>query len=225
MLEAYKSRVFEEIFAVYNRQLLKRRFHSFHVSGLDFLLNKPLNLPLIIYCNHSSWWDGLLAFQLSRNANLNSFVMMEEKHLKRLFLFRRLGAFSVVREKPKQALQSINYAARLLLDNPKRTLWIFPQGEILPNDLRPISFFGGLSKIIEKVKNCSVASLSMRYEFLGEYKPQIFVRIEKPENISIAAKPEIKQMTADFAEKLTKNLDQLKTDVINQNFEGYINIL
>src|SRR5215203_6294103 len=100
MLEANKSVIFERLFALYNRNLLKRRFYSLQVSGLDFLFNKNSNVPLIIYCNHSSWWDGLVAFQLSFETCLDSFVMMEEKHLRKLFLFRLLGAFSVVQEKP-----------------------------------------------------------------------------------------------------------------------------
>jgi len=224
MLEANKSKFFEKIFSVYNGNLLKRRFYSIQVSGLDFLLTKNINIPLIIYCNHSSWWDGLVAFQISQKTNLDSFVMMEEKQLKNLFLFRRLGAFSVIREKPREAIKSINYAAKLLIENSARTLWIFPQGEILPNDLRPIKFFNGLSKIIEKVGTCLVTSLSIRYEFLGEFKPQIFVKIEEPNLISIETGFNVKQLTEELTESLTGNLDLLKHDIINQNLAGYTSI-
>lgn len=224
MLEANKSVLFEKIFAVYNRNLLKRRFHSFQITGLDFLLNKNVRIPLIIYCNHSSWWDGLVAFQISYENGLDSFMMMEEKQLKKLSLFRRLGAFSVVREKPRNAYRSIIYAAKLLGENPQRTLWIFPQGEILPNDLRPLKFYKGLGKIIEKVEKCQVTSLSIRYEFLGEFKPQIFVKIEEPEMISVGKDFNSKQLTEQFAKRLTENLEHLKTDISEQNFAAYKSI-
>ena len=225
MLEANKSTVFERLFAIYNRNLLLRRFHSIRVSGLDFLLNKNSNRPLIIYCNHSSWWDGLVAFQISRQTRLQSFVMMEEIHLRKLFLFRLLGAFSVVREKPRQALKSVNYAAKILMNNPKNTLWIFPQGEILPNDTRPLKFYNGLAKIIEKVGNCSTVSLSMRYEFLGEFKPQIFIKILEPEDFSGSEDFETKKLTAKLEERLIENLDGLKTDVTSQSLKGYEKLL
>ena len=225
MLEANKSTVFERLFAIYNRNLLLRRFHSIRVSGLDFLLNKSSNRPLIIYCNHSSWWDGLVAFQISRQTRLQSFVMMEEIHLRKLFLFRLLGAFSVVREKPRQALKSVNYAAKILMNNPKNTLWIFPQGEILPNDTRPLKFYNGLAKIIEKVGNCSTVSLSMRYEFLGEFKPQIFIKILEPEDFSGSEDFETKKLTAKLEERLIENLDGLKTDVTSQSLKGYEKLL
>ena len=221
MLEANKSAAFERLFAIYNRNLLKRRFHSFQISGLDFLFNKNSNSPLIIYCNHSSWWDGLIAFQISYQIGLNSFVMMEEKQLRKLFMFRLLGAFSVVREKPREALESINYAARVLRNDPKNTLWIFPQGEILPNDLRPLKFYNGLAKIIEKVGKCSITSLSMRYEFLKEFKPEIFVRIEKLETIAVNDSFNVKNLTRKLSNRLTDNLNILKGDVVDQNFAGY----
>ncbi|HVE60089.1 MAG TPA: lysophospholipid acyltransferase family protein [Pyrinomonadaceae bacterium] len=221
MLEANKSKLFEKIFSVYNRNLLKRRFYSFQVSGLDFLLNKNINTPLIIYCNHSSWWDGLIAFQISHETALDSFVMMEEKHLKKFFLFRKLGAFSIIRENPREALKSVDYAAKLLTGKLNRTLWIFPQGEILPNDLRPIRFYNGLAKIIKKAGFSEVTSLSIRYEFLGGFKPQIFVKIEKPELISVNADFNVKQLTLNLTENLTDNLNTLKSDIINHNLADY----
>ncbi len=225
MLEANKNWLFENIFAVYNQNLLKRRFNSLWVSGLDFLINKNTNLPLIIYCNHSSWWDGLVAFQISRKTNLNSFLIMEEKQLEKYFLFRRLGVFSVNREIPREALKSLNYAAKLLQTNPNRTLWIFPQGEIINNNSRPISFFNGLSKIIEKLGQCLIASLAIRYEFLGEYKPDIFVKINKPALISINKNFDSKKMTDDFAGEMELLLDELSKDILYQNTTTYFPII
>jgi 1-acyl-sn-glycerol-3-phosphate acyltransferase len=221
MLEANKSALFERIFAFYNSNLLKRRFHSFQVSGLDYLFNKSSQVPMLIYSNHSSWWDGLVAFQLSYQTRLNSYVMMEERQLKKLYVFRKLGAFSVVRDKPREAFKSIEYAARILKGNSKAALWIFPQGEILPNDRRPIIFYNGLGRIIEKSGKCETVSLAIRYEFLGEFKPAIFVKIEKPEVITVNENFNAKQITRACAQRLTKNLEHLKNDVINQNLADY----
>lgn len=223
MLEAKKSRWFEEIFAVYNRNLLKRHFHSLNVSGLDFLHDgKP---PFLIYANHSSWWDGLVAFEISRRIRLDSFIMMEEKQLKKLFLFRRLGAFSVVRENPRQAAKSLNYAANLLKENPGRTLWIFPQGEILPNDRRPLKFYNGISRIIEKTGRVSAVPFAIRYEFRGEFKPEIFVRIGAPQTISVDRNFDAKALTEEFEQRLTETLDALKADVLAKAFDDYVKIV
>ena len=224
MLKANKSVWFEEIFAVYNRNLFKRRFHSLHVSGMEFLYKKDAEIPLIIYANHSSWWDGLVVFEICRRAKLDFYVMMEEKQLKNLFLFRKLGAFSVVRENARKAIESINYAVELL-ENPRTVLLIFPQGEILPNDARPLQFYNGLSKIIEKSGEVPTVPLVIRYAFLGEFKPQIFIKIGAPELKDNQTKISSKQLTRENSLRLTNLLDELKTDITNKNFNDYERII
>lgn len=221
MLEAKKSSLFERIFSIYNRNLLHRRFNSVQVSGFSNLLNNNLNLPTVIYCNHSSWWDGLIAHKISDVANLDSFFIMEEKHLKKHSLFRRLGAFSVVRENPREALESLKYSANLLNENGGRTLWIFPQGEILPNDVRPIFFYNGISRIIEKVNECRVIPIAFRYEFLGAFKPNVFVKVGEETLIYKGGKFNKKEFTRSLSENLTSILDNLKVQIVNQNYEEF----
>ena len=225
MLTAKKSILFEKIFAVYNRNLIERRFHAFFVDNLDEFHKKNPKFPLIIYANHSSWWDGLAAFEIARRARLDAFVMMEEKHLRKLFLFRLLGAFSVVRENPRQAFESVLYAARLLNEKPARALWIFPQGEILPNGARPIFFYRGLSKIVEKVSRVQVLPVAIRYEFLSDFKPEIIVKIGRIQFIDAGEKFDRKSSTVDFADRLTKLLDELKFDTTTGNFNNFERII
>jgi 1-acyl-sn-glycerol-3-phosphate acyltransferase len=221
MLKARKSVWFEKIFAVYNSNLIKRRFNSLQVSGLNFLSERDKNFPLIIYVNHSSWWDGLVAFQISREIKLDSFLMMEEKQLRKLRLFRKLGAFSVIREKPREAVKSIHYAADILRKKPNRTVWIFPQGEILPNDIRPLGFYNGLTKIIEKVGTCYAVPVAIRFEFLGEFKPEIFVKIGKPEIFNNDGSFFPKKATATFEKKLIETLNTLKAQILKNNLDDY----
>ncbi len=217
MLEANKNLWFERIFQIYNRNLLKRRFHSLRVSGLDNFVKVNSS---VIYANHSSWWDGLVAFEISNVLRADSFIMMEEKHLRNLFLFRKFGAFSVVRENPRQAVKSLNYAINLLEEKSFRTLWIFPQGEILPNDSRPLHFYNGLARIIIRVGDCSAVPLTIRYEFLKEYKPEIFVKIGKSENFN-DLNINSKKLTRDFESRISTMLAELKNDVVSKNFDNY----
>lgn len=224
MLEANKSRWIENIFAVYNRNLLRRRFHSFQVSGLKILLENK-NAPTIIYANHSSWWDGLIAFQISRRTSSDSFIMMEEKQLADLFVFRKLGAFSVVRENPREARRSIEYSVKLLSGKPGRKLWIFPQGEILPNDTRPLKFYNGLVHIIKKIENCRIINIAIRYEFLSSFKPDIFVNINETPPPHSLRNINKQSFSIILAEQLTANLDRLKIAIINKQTADYQNII
>lgn len=211
MIEARKSHWFEEIFAVYCRNLFWRRFHALQISGVENLAKRDKSVPLLLYANHSSWWDALIAFEVSRRAALDQFAMMEEKHLRQLFLFRRIGAFSVLRENPRQAIRSINYAVDLLTKKPNRALWIFPQGAIQPNDVRPLEFYSGAARIVQKLGKCFAAPVAMRYEFLNDFKPEVIARVgdleffERPANAKV--------LTAHFAAKTACLLDELKTEI------------
>lgn len=225
MLEAKKCKWFEKIFAVYNKNLLNRRFHSFRACGLKNLPVNFFDVPKIIYANHSCWWDGLVAFQLSQMLGLDAFVMMEEKHLKSHLPFQRLGAFSIDREKPFEAIKSINYAAALLREKPQRTLWIFPQGRILPNNLRPIQFYGGISKIIKKAGKCFAVPAGFKYEFSGSYKPEIFVKFGAPEIAEAADNISSKFLTKTFANRLALILEELNADILTNNLNDFENVI
>lgn len=227
MLEARKSRWFENVFSIYNRSLLRRRFNSLRVSGLDNLKSNSdeENLPILICANHSSWWDGLIAFQISHAAKLDAYVMMEEKQLSKLRIFRRLGAFSVVREKPFEAYKSVRYAANLLNQNPVKCVWIFPQGEILPNDLRPIKFSGGVTKILKMTEKVKLISLAFKIEFLGNYKPDILVEVGQPQVLHNESKHTLSISKSMMEKDLTRLLDTLKDKIINQNFQSFENLL
>ena len=225
MLKANKKRWFEKLFYIYNRNLLKRRFHSFQVSGLENLTERQAEIPTIIYCNHSSWWDGLVAFHIGQKANLNDYFMMEEKQLKNLKLFLKLGAFSVVKASPRKGLKSINYAVKLLKEKPNRAIWIFPQGEILLNDFRPIKFYNGISRIIEKIGKCQLVCIAMRIEFLVDFKPVIFVKINKSEIILVKENFDSKTFTKNLSDNLTENLTELKNHILKNNLKSFDNII
>ncbi len=225
MLEAKKIFLFEKFFIIYNRCLLKRRFNSIKVSGLKSLENRNPNLPLIIYANHSSWWDGLVVMEVLSNFKFDNYVMMEEKQLRKLRFFRGIGAFSVVRKNPQEATKSIEYSVKILSQKINRTLLIFPQGEILHNDIRPLRFYNGLAKIIEQSENCLVSPLIIRYEFLGKFKPEIFITIGELRVFNFTDKIVRKKITKELEEVMTVYLDKLKSNLINNDFDNFKKIL
>lgn len=224
MLEANKNIWFEKLFAVYNKNLLKRRFHSLRVENIEPLKNRYENIPLIIYANHSSWWDGLVLFEILKGKKFDSYVMMEEKQLKDLKFFRLLGAFSVIRENYREALKSVNYAVEILTAGNDKTLLIFPQGEILPNDSRPFKFYNGLAYIIEKIKKCNLVPCSIRYEFLNEFKPEVFVRFGKMKFVEADKDFDLKEFTRYAELRMTENLDDLKSAIIKNQTNNFAKI-
>jgi hypothetical protein len=228
MITARKSQWFERVFAVYNKNLIARRFEGLRVGGLNILRERPHDAPLVLYANHSSWWDGLMVFQLGRECGLEQYAMMEERQLREYPFHRKLGAFSVVRENPREAMRSINYAADLL-SGTNRTLWIFPQGKTEPNSLRPLKFYSGAARIIEKAETVYAAPVALRFEFLDDFRPEAFARVGDLQKFShhdfSHSKQAIKNTSAALAENLTATLDSLVADITQNNLADYVEII
>lgn len=230
MITAHKARWVERLFATYNRNLLARRFQGLRVCGLEHLKARAsTSVPLVLYANHASWWDGLVTFQAGHHAGLDQFFMMEEKQLRGYPLFRRLGCFSVVRDDARSALRSIEYAADLLNDT-NRALWIFPQGELAANDLRPLKLFSGAARILNHCGRdgdvvVRAAPVAMRFEFLDDFRPEAFLKVGTPDIIEASKHSNAKQLTARFEHRLTAELDALRDDVMHKKFAGYDEIV
>lgn len=222
MIPARKIKIFEKLFNFYNTRLIKKFFYKVHLEKNSSFNRRNTNLPTIIFANHSNWWDGLIAFFLSNNIwKIDAYVMMEIEQLTDHKFFSRLGAFSVDKSSATSAYKAIKYSVDLLKDN-KKVLWIFPQGKMLPNDARPLSFYSGLSNIIKKSGDVNLFSLSFRYEFLMEQRPEVFLNL-KP--CMIKNYWNAKELTNVLSHELTYNLENLKTDILNANTSNYKTIL
>jgi 1-acyl-sn-glycerol-3-phosphate acyltransferase len=220
MLKAAKSSWFESVFALYNRNLFRRRFNSVRVQGIGQISED--SGALLLYANHNSWWDGLVAFEISRRAGLDAYVMMEERQLSKLRLFRKLGAFSVVRENAREAYRSVEYAAELLREGS--AVWIFPQGQIVPSERRPLGFYPGISAVLEKALPCATVPVAIRYSFKGEYKPDIFVRIGRTEIVETV--PEGRRLLTTTLEKsLEREVEQLSGNLCDDDLDSYCDLL
>ncbi len=132
------------------RRSLYRAFHAINFRAAGPLPDPPAHLkaPVIFYANHPTWWDGYLAHIVIRQVfGFEPRLMMDLKQLKRFPFFRWAGCFSVDRENGREALRSIEYIARELQKKKGRCLWIFPQGEIKPQEQTPLNFYSGLARV------------------------------------------------------------------------------
>ncbi|MCS7212180.1 MAG: lysophospholipid acyltransferase family protein [Chloroherpetonaceae bacterium] len=232
MLKVRRSALYTLWFRYYSRAQLRKYFDKVRTKGTEALQTMNLSIPIIFYCNHAYWWDGFWT-QLCTEAYFkqNLYIIIEHKQLVRYQFFTRLGAFSIVRENPRQAIESINYAVEKLLEpSPKQNaLWIFPQGIIEHVDKRPLRFFTGTAKIVEKIvtqsRSVYLASVVSRIEYLEEQKPELFLSFQPPDLISRENFPSVKMLTLKMQEKTEQHLDWLREQVLNRQFEGFHTLL
>ena len=200
------------------KRLLKKHFYSIQLAGEKNLASIDRSLPVIMYANHSNWWDGFLAYYLTnRVMKKDDYLMMDIEQMKRYSFFKYIGVFSVDREVPAYAIRSVSYAAELLKDSQK-FLWIFPQGDMVPQDRRPLKFFSGITKIAEKTGKVTLVPVCFRFEYLMEQRPEVFISIGKPELFS-------GKSNGDFTEHLRTTLqaqlDKLRDDITAGNFDDF----
>lgn len=189
---------------------------------LDGPVPAPADGPLIVYMNHPSWWDGYMAFVLNRmvlGGRFQGFAMMEEAQLRRYPFFGWSGAFSVHRQDARSALRSVAYAGRVLAERPARSLYVFPQGEIAPNDRRPIEVFSGLARVAQRAGGATLWPVALRYEHRGEQRPEAFIRAGPAHRAPAGA--DARALTAEVGARLTAACDALRDEYAAGDLAGY----
>lgn len=134
--------------------------------------------PLLLYANHSSWWDGFALWRLARAHGFTGHCLMEEHNLRRFPFLRRLGAFSIRRGDPLSTLQSFRYAARLL-KQPRTAVAIFPQGVLDAHAGPPYALDRGV-EVLARMANATCLPVAIRPVFLEGEKPDLLFELGEP---------------------------------------------
>ncbi|WP_281887244.1 lysophospholipid acyltransferase family protein [Paenibacillus sp. YYML68] len=217
MIQANKSASFEALFSTYNRLLLRRSF-----SEVSVRLHPEVHteLPTLYVANHSSWWDGLIAFQANRCLiHQDAYVMMSEQGLRQFRFFRKLGAFSIDRSSASGVRTSLAYCEELLR-RPKAALWLFPQGDIRHQDVRPLGFLPGVGFLLDRLPAVQLVPITISYDFLLDQRPHVFVEFGAP--LKLDALPLTRnERTAAIEAAVTCQLDQLKRSIIDGQLTGF----
>lgn len=173
MMTARHNAWAEIVFGWYVTRLFKRHFYAIELMGEPPRIEP--NLPLVLLPNHSTWWDGFFIHLINKKfLRRRPYVMMLEEQLRRYPFFTRLGVFSINPNSTAEVRASLRYAANVLRD-PQNLLVIFPQGELLPWDKRPLVYKRGLEVILKLHGGAvNLLPLAIRAEFLGEQKPSVF---------------------------------------------------
>ncbi len=202
---------------------LQRAFSQVHLKmrpGSDAPLPNPhLDRPAVFYVNHSSWWDGYLAYLVvDHYLKMDGYLMMDVRQLRKYFFFTWVGAFSVDRFNPRSAVESINYAVETLEAAPGRALWIFPQGEIQGSHRRPLDFYNGAAQVARKLKRCYLYPVALRYEFMTNQFPDIFVNIGPGHALDEDNRPDTRALTNEMHTRLTAELDHIEQHISAARF-------
>lgn len=181
MLEAIKHRGFDKLFYLYNSlYLIRRHFRSFGVLGELVPKSKSLEgRPVLYIMNHSSWWDGLLAYHAARTLTKGEhYFMMDEEQLLKYDFFRKLGAYSINRHHTGDISASLRYTAKLLRN--KGSVWMYPEGEIQPLEHRPLILKEGVSLVLRHCPEAVVVPVTLYHGLFRHPKPEATLLAGEP---------------------------------------------
>ncbi|UOE96104.1 lysophospholipid acyltransferase family protein [Alkalihalobacillus sp. LMS39] len=216
MIKAKKSQIFSTFFHIYNSYLLKKSFQDIYIFQQE-----PISLTngTLILVNHSSWWDGLLSFHLSKTVlDGDHYVMMSEAGLQRYSFFRKLGAFSISLQSLHHIKESLTYATTLLQN--RKTLWLFPQGEEQHLEKRPLLFKKGAAHLVYK-QEVQIIPITFYYSFGHTRKPNVYIYIGSPLHSRHLHNMSVKEMTSWFEKIITSQLNIQRESIIHEATSNY----
>lgn len=136
--------------------------------------------PLILYANHTSFWDGFVVHALVHAAGREGYAVMEEHNLARYRFLTRLGALSIRRGDRGSALETLRHCAKVL-ERPRAALLVFPQGR-LERAAAPLRFERGLA-VLARLSGARAVPVALRYTFFEHEYPDVLVAAGEPHTV------------------------------------------
>ena len=133
--------------------------------------------PLLMYANHTSFWDGFVVHALTRAAGRQGYAVMEEQNLDRYRFLTRIGALSIRRGDRASALETLRHCSTVLA-RPRASLLLFPQGR-LERACAPLRFERGL-EVLARMSKARAVPVALRYAFFEHEYPDVLVAAGEP---------------------------------------------
>jgi 1-acyl-sn-glycerol-3-phosphate acyltransferase len=176
---AKRSWLLLNLFRLYVRFLVWRKFHAVRLAA-GTTPPPYAGRPLVIYCNHPSWWDpAILLLVLPRLfPKRRGFGPMDAVELERYGLFRHMGIFAVERT-PRGAAAFLR-VARYGLAASDACMGITAEGAFTDSRVRPVRLRPGLAHLARRCPDAVFLPLAMEYVFWNESKPEVLLRFGPP---------------------------------------------
>ncbi|WP_297097275.1 1-acyl-sn-glycerol-3-phosphate acyltransferase [uncultured Draconibacterium sp.] len=173
IIKAKHNFVLDPFFRYYVLWKMKRHFQSFTINGVV----QDKSLPILLICNHVSWWDGIWTLYVNQQLFKRKYhFMMLEEELRKNWFFQYTGGFSI-KKQSKSVFETFNYTAELLSDERNMVL-LFPQGNIKSIYQNKFVFEKGIEKILQRTKNdIQIIFQANLIDYFADAKPNAFFNL------------------------------------------------
>ena len=218
---------FQNGFHRFLRPFLKRHFHAVAVDRQSREeIGSDANEPLIIYGNHPSWWDPLIAHFLNRSLfpDRQFHAPIDADALEQYSALGKLGFYGVRMDTTSGATAFLKQTTAIL-DGGRTTVWMTPEGRFADARDHEAELMPGLAHICSKMHHGAVLPLALEYVFWDERLPVCLAKFGTP--IRIAAFPE--RSKAEWREMLSVDLRRTQHELgelaINRSSDPFDNLI
>ena len=203
------------------RGYFRRHFHGVRVSGVSKFIND--GRPLMVYANHSSWWDPMISVLLADRLmpTRSHYAPMDAEALGRYGILRKVGIFPVEMKTARGAAQFLRAGMTIL--ERGGVLWVTPQGRFVDARSRPLVFKPGLAALAARVsarkKACTVLPLAIEYAFWNERLPEALLRFGDP--VQVAPGETADSVQTRLVDALASTMDQLREMAMERDARAF----
>ncbi len=174
--------------------------------------------PLIVYANHSSWWDPMVCVLLAEQCmpQRKHYAPMDAAALERYRLLRRLGMFAVEMQTARGAAQFLRTSEAILASGG--VVWITPQGRFA-DPRETLAFKPGLGALATRVPQLTLLPLAIEYTFWDERLPETLLRFGEP--VRIAEGTSSEQATATLQTALAATMAELRQAAMTRDAAAF----
>jgi len=201
---------FQNGFHGFLRPFLKRHFHAIAIerrSRCESSLDE--SGPLIVYGNHPSWWDPLIAHFLNRTLfpDRQFYAPIDADALEQYRVFGKLGFYGVRMNTASGAAAFLKQSTAILETGGDTSIWMTPEGRFADVRDHSAELMPGLAHLCKRMSAGNVIPLAIEYVHWDERLPVCLASMGAP--ITIADHRELDK--AQWRELLTSRLRETQS--------------
>jgi len=167
-------------FRAYLRRYVSRHFHAVRVNW-EQGQSVPPEMPLIVYANHSSWWDPLVGLLLAERyfPEHTFYAPVDAEAVKKYRFFETLGFFGIEQQTSRGAADFLS-TAQAILSARGGSLWVTPEGRFVDPRADDAGFEPGLAHLASRLERGRIVPLALEYPFWEDRLPEALIRAGEP---------------------------------------------
>lgn len=206
---------------------LKRHFHAIAIDRQTRCDHADLgDSPVIVYANHPSWWDPLIAHFLNRQLfpGRQFYAPIDAAALQQYRVFSKLGFYGVQLESTRGAAAFLKQS-KAILSHGDTVIWMTPEGRFCDARDHSAELMPGLAHLCTKMEDGFVIPLALEYVFWEERLPVCLAKTGSPIRVAECPTWDKPQWRRLLAERLRQTQNSLSPLAIDRNSQPFENLL